>query len=47
MEEQAMSRVHRLGQTRKVTMIRYRVRSSFEEVYFHLISALGDSDWIA
>lgn len=31
-EEQALSRIHRLGQRRNVTMIRYRVRGSFEEV---------------
>lgn len=37
-EEQALSRIHRLGQTRNVTMIRYRVRGSFEEVRFCPIS---------
>ncbi|KAK5215637.1 hypothetical protein LTR96_011220 [Exophiala xenobiotica] len=30
-EEQALSRIHRLGQTREVSTIRYRVRNSFEE----------------
>ncbi|EXJ71754.1 uncharacterized protein A1O5_05564 [Cladophialophora psammophila CBS 110553] len=31
-EEQALSRIHRLGQTKEVKTIRYRVRNSFEEV---------------
>lgn len=31
-EEQALSRIHRLGQTKEVSTIRYRVRNSFEEV---------------
>jgi SWI/SNF-related matrix-associated actin-dependent regulator of chromatin subfamily A3 len=31
-EEQALSRIHRLGQTKEVKTIRYRVRGSFEEV---------------
>ncbi|EXJ84685.1 hypothetical protein A1O3_05355 [Capronia epimyces CBS 606.96] len=30
-EEQALSRIHRLGQTKEVNTIRYRVRGSFEE----------------
>ncbi|KAG4441377.1 hypothetical protein IFR05_003134 [Cadophora sp. M221] len=31
MEEQALCRVHRMGQTKTVTTIRYRMRDSFEE----------------
>ena len=32
MEEQALDRVHRIGQTRPVTTIRYVMRNTFEEV---------------
>ena len=32
MEEQALSRIHRLGQQKEVETIRYRMRNSFEEV---------------
>jgi hypothetical protein len=37
-EEQALCRVHRVGQQRNVTTIRYLMRDSFEEVrlYFTL-----------
>ena len=31
-EEQALSRIHRLGQKKEVRTIRYRVRNSFEDV---------------
>ncbi|KAF4339742.1 alpha-1 6-mannosyltransferase subunit [Fusarium beomiforme] len=31
LEEQALARIHRIGQTRKVTTIRFFVRNSFEE----------------
>jgi len=31
-EEQALCRVHRVGQQRKVTTVRYLIRGSFEEV---------------
>lgn len=31
LEEQAMSRVHRIGQTRPVTLVRFVVRNPFEE----------------
>jgi SWI/SNF-related matrix-associated actin-dependent regulator of chromatin subfamily A3 len=31
LEEQALSRVHRIGQTKPVTMIRYVMRNTFEE----------------
>jgi hypothetical protein len=32
MEEQALCRIHRLGQTKEVKTIRYRIKGSFEEV---------------
>ncbi|KAH9216234.1 putative SWI/SNF-related matrix-associated actin-dependent regulator of chromatin subfamily A member 3-like 3, partial [Leptodontidium sp. 2 PMI_412] len=32
MEEQALCRIHRLGQTKEVKTIRYRVKGFFEEV---------------
>lgn len=32
MEEQALCRIHRLGQRKDVKTIRYRMRGSFEEV---------------
>jgi SNF2 family DNA or RNA helicase len=32
LEDQAMARAHRLGQTRPVTTIRYVMENSFEEV---------------
>jgi hypothetical protein len=32
MEEQALCRIHRLGQTKEVKTIRYRMRGSFEQV---------------
>ena len=34
MEEQALCRIHRLGQRKEVKTIRYRIRGSFEEVLF-------------
>jgi hypothetical protein len=34
LEEQALARVHRLGQTRLVTAIRYVMENSFEEVTY-------------
>jgi SWI/SNF-related matrix-associated actin-dependent regulator of chromatin subfamily A3 len=37
MEEQAATRVHRLGQTRQVTINRYTVKDSLEEVSFSQI----------
>ena len=36
-EEQAFDRVHRLGQTREVIVIRYIVRDSIEEVNYRAI----------
>jgi SNF2 family DNA or RNA helicase len=38
-EEQALCRVHRVGQKRDVTTIRYLMRGSFEEVK-HIAHAL-------
>ncbi|KAH8749034.1 hypothetical protein BGZ57DRAFT_755538, partial [Hyaloscypha finlandica] len=32
LEEQALCRIHRLGQAKEVKTIRYRIRGSFEEV---------------
>ena len=32
LEEQALDRVHRIGQTKPVTIIRYIVKDSIEEV---------------
>ncbi|PQE21378.1 hypothetical protein CJF30_00008251 [Rutstroemia sp. NJR-2017a BBW] len=40
-EEQALCRVHRIGQKKNVTTIRYRIRDSFEEVMFLLMLILG------
>ena len=31
-EEQALSRIHRMGQTKEVTTIRFYMKNSFEEV---------------
>jgi hypothetical protein len=32
-EEQALCRIHRMGQTKEVKTIRFRINDSFEEVY--------------
>lgn len=32
LEEQALARIHRIGQTREVSTIRFYIRDSFEEV---------------
>jgi len=32
LEEQALARIHRIGQTQEVTTVRFYVRDSFEEV---------------
>jgi SNF2 family DNA or RNA helicase len=34
-EQQALARIYRMGQTRKVTTIRYIMRDSFEDVSLH------------
>ncbi|KAF2470906.1 putative SWI/SNF-related matrix-associated actin-dependent regulator of chromatin subfamily A member 3-like 3, partial [Lindgomyces ingoldianus] len=34
-EEQALARIHRIGQTRQVTTVRFHIRHSFEEVRSH------------
>lgn len=49
MEEQAASRVHRLGQTREVTVNHYIVKDSVEEVSFRsiLIRALLTVDFLS
>lgn len=38
-EEQAMSRIYRMGQKRNVKLVRYRIRDSFEEVSAYLTSS--------
>ena len=32
-EEQALARVHRIGQTRRVVTVRYIIENSYEQVY--------------
>lgn len=32
LEDQALARIHRIGQTKEVTAVRFIVRDSFEEV---------------
>ena len=34
-EEQALGRVHRLGQTKEVVTVRYIMKDSFEDVRFN------------
>ena len=41
LEEQALDRVHRIGQTKPVTTVRYIVKDSFEEVSLLLLSSLA------
>ncbi|EHL01886.1 putative SWI/SNF-related matrix-associated actin-dependent regulator of chromatin subfamily A member 3-like 3 [Glarea lozoyensis 74030] len=43
-EEQALCRVHRVGQKRNVTTIRYLMRDSFEEVCYILSYYLAESN---
>jgi len=48
MEEQALCRIHRLGQHKEVKTIRYRIKGSFEEVgVFVLLDShsLGNADF--
>jgi SNF2 family DNA or RNA helicase len=40
-EEQAISRVIRLGQTKHVKVIKYCMKNSIEEVGIHLATAIG------
>jgi hypothetical protein len=40
MEEQALCRIHRLGQRKEVKTIRYRIRGSFEDVRFPVMHEL-------
>lgn len=50
LEEQALARIHRLGQTREVTTVRFYIRNSFEEVRPNLDSIwnkLADSPTVA
>jgi len=37
LEDQALARAHRLGQTRSVTTLRYVMKNSFEEVQHHIL----------
>jgi SNF2 family DNA or RNA helicase len=37
-EEQSLSRVHRMGQTNEVTTIRYVMKNTIEEVSFYIYS---------
>ncbi|KAH7303098.1 SNF2 family N-terminal domain-containing protein [Stachybotrys elegans] len=41
LEDQALARIHRIGQTQEVTTIRFFMRNSFEEVHDGLLSALS------
>ena len=43
-EQQALARIYRMGQTRKVTTIRYIMRDSFEDVSLQMSSALYRMD---
>lgn len=43
MEEQALCRIHRLGQRNEVKTIRYRISNSFEEVRNDLVDLLSRS----
>lgn len=41
LEEQALARIHRIGQTREVTTVRFYVRNSFEEVKTFVRKTIG------
>jgi hypothetical protein len=50
MEEQALCRIHRLGQRKEVKTIRYRIRGSFEavrELYHLVIGAFHADSFVA
>jgi SNF2 family DNA or RNA helicase len=40
-EEQAFGRIHRMGQTKEVTTVRFFIRGSFEEVLLNVLGSLG------
>ena len=39
-EDQALDRVHRIGQKKQVTTVRYIVNKTLEEVYWHQYHSL-------
>jgi SNF2 family DNA or RNA helicase len=39
LEDQALARIHRLGQTREVTTVRFYIRDSFEEQVIEIQNA--------
>lgn len=41
LEDQALARIHRIGQTKEVTTVRFIVRDSFEEVRRNFTSYFG------
>lgn len=43
-EEQALDRIHRLGQKREVTTVRYIIKDSFEEVRSNAVGTCGSAD---
>lgn len=43
-EEQALDRIHRIGQTREVTTVRYIIKDSFEEVRGIVVRTCGFAD---
>jgi SNF2 family DNA or RNA helicase len=42
-EQQALARIYRMGQKRKVTTIRYIMRNSFEDVRIQQIDAIAQA----
>lgn len=47
MEEQALARIHRIGQTKEVTTVCFYVRDSFEQVSYSDSSQSAISDTAA
>ena len=43
-EQQALARIYRMGQTRQVTTIRYIMRDSFEDVSLHSSGGVYERD---